>query len=326
MNISVERRRPQWRCQRPTGLYLTLPLTPSFLNNRPALRQSIQRTRSRWSWFESGQRQNPSLGTLSHLPPEIRSLIWKQLAGNDSWQDLIFYSDWWWPTLHYYTFHYYSMDIFPGSPHYERYPAPLWECGVQWTIKNIPRRLPLRYLRKALPLVGLEFDEIYLSTTALAFSTSYEATRILDQYITPWHYPCIRHLSLTLDSDDNGWIPLFQHDLPPNLATVTLDLAHGNHRKQYERYQDFVVALYCEGEYCSVGKQKRSGTGRPCTCKHHHRSRFLAKKLERDVELLETVVMVLRRTCPAASIRLGKGNGDCKLCHDRCRKVVGAAA
>ena len=59
---------------------------PSFIATLPFDQNSIkryiadpilQRTKKRWAWFARARQENPSLGTLCYLPPEVRGLIWQ---------------------------------------------------------------------------------------------------------------------------------------------------------------------------------------------------------------------------------------------------------
>ena len=61
---------------------------PSFVATLPFDQNSIKRyitdrildrTRRRWVWFAKAREINPSLGTLSHLPAEIRQYIWRSV-------------------------------------------------------------------------------------------------------------------------------------------------------------------------------------------------------------------------------------------------------
>ncbi len=63
---------------RDPALVATLPFDQDPLP-RYATERILLRTLQRWSWFADARKRNPSLGTLSHLPPEVRSLIWRAL-------------------------------------------------------------------------------------------------------------------------------------------------------------------------------------------------------------------------------------------------------
>ncbi|KAI4272981.1 MAG: hypothetical protein LQ337_004940 [Flavoplaca oasis] len=307
--------------RRPTGLYLTLPLTRKFIENRAAAQQAVERSRSRWHWFVEGRRRNPALGTLSYLPIEIRCLIWKEIAGRHSWQDLV--RNWPWSDWRFAS-HYYDTDLFIDSPPFIGHAGSrhLWLGNIRDTVKDIHEDLPMPYLRMALPLVGLEFDEMFLSTTTLEFCAWTSVMSTLNRYITPWQLPWLRHLSILLDSDAFGQVIFRENDLPPNLTKLTLDLAHENHLELYKKYQS-VVRTKCRGESCRVGRY--SGSTKPGasrSCKHINKSNFLANKLERDIELLETTTMVVVRNKPSVTIQLGNKNVQCRLCHSRCREIL----
>ncbi|KAL8919863.1 MAG: hypothetical protein Q9208_006596 [Pyrenodesmia sp. 3 TL-2023] len=277
---------------RPTGLYLTLPIIPL---SSPTTSKAIERSRSRWHWFTEGQRRNPALGTLSYLPVEVRWLIWRELAAGETWQLLIdpmdrLFRQFFWRS---------SLDDLPSCV-----------TLVRAVLDDIHSHVPVPVLRKAIPLVGLEFDEMYLSTTTLHFRQVWEANRCLGEQIAPWQLPWIRHLSFLLDSQDDNWLKFFERDLPPRLRTITLDLAHAQHMRPYERYKQ-TIKDHCGGEACSGRRRK-----------HHTNLGFLAKKTVRDVDLLEIVVAILMRNYPVVTIRLGVGNDECPLCRDRCRKIL----
>ncbi|KAL2040228.1 hypothetical protein N7G274_007131 [Stereocaulon virgatum] len=61
---------------------------PSFVATLPFDQNDVQRyiadrvldrTRRRWTWFFAAREKDPSLGTLSHLPAEIRQHIWRSV-------------------------------------------------------------------------------------------------------------------------------------------------------------------------------------------------------------------------------------------------------
>lgn len=73
-------------------------------------------------------------------------------------------------------------------------------------LNDVPGSLLLTFLRRGIPLVGLEFDEMFLPTTAVNLEDVGEARLVLKKMITPWQYPWLRHLSFLLDSRDDSWL------------------------------------------------------------------------------------------------------------------------
>ena len=125
-----------------------------------------------------------------------------------------------------------------------------------------------------------------------------------------------------LDSDAFGQVIFIEDALPPKLTKFTLDLAHENHFKLYKKYQS-VVRKECGGESCRIGRY--SGSNKPDasrSCKHINRSNFLANKLERDIDMLETTTMMVVRNKPSVTIQLRNKNVECRLCHSRCREML----
>ena len=53
----------------------TLPFDPLYVR-RDRTEEALQRTAKRWEWFDEAQKIDPTLGTLIHLPLEIRRHIW----------------------------------------------------------------------------------------------------------------------------------------------------------------------------------------------------------------------------------------------------------
>ena len=53
----------------------TLPFDPLYVR-RDRTEEALQRTAKRWEWFDEAQNTDPTLGTLIHLPLEIRRYIW----------------------------------------------------------------------------------------------------------------------------------------------------------------------------------------------------------------------------------------------------------
>ncbi|KAI4234386.1 MAG: hypothetical protein LQ349_003837 [Xanthoria aureola] len=312
-----------------TEIHLTLPLARDF--DPSAMEKAIGRSRSRWHWFTEGQRRNPALGTLSYLPVEIRRLIWQQLAGGATWQELVG------PTTSccdpWYCMHQNTQEWFfdvSGVSYRDRqqfciHHEPSFREHARSVVRDLTPSVPVPVLRKGVPLAGLEFDEMYLSTTTLEFNHRRRVNDLLNYQITPWQLPWIRHLSFVLNSEDDGWLSFFRRQLPPNLRTVMLDLNHNQHLQPYNHYQQ-VVEWECEGRYCTVGKHRATKTILANACKHIHHSRFLAKKLERDIGLFKDVALTLTRDNPLenplTAIKLGKENFGCRLCHGRCRTIL----
>lgn len=312
-----------------TDIHLTLPLARDF--DPSAMEKAIGRSRSRWHWFTEGQRRNPALGTLSYLPVEIRWLIWQQLAGEATWQELVG------PTTSccdpWYCMHENTREWFfnrAGVSYRDcqqlyLYHAPLICEYARSVVRDIIPTVSLPVLRKGVPFVGLEFDEMYLSTATLEFDHRRRVNDLLNYQITPWQLPWIRHLSFVLNSQDDGWLPFFRRQLPPNLRTVTLDLKHNQHLQPYNQYQQ-VVERECGGRYCTVGKHRATKTILANACKHIHQSRFWAKKLKRHIGLFRDVALTLTRDNPLDNpltlIQLDKENFGCRQCHDGCRTIL----
>ncbi|KAL8637579.1 MAG: hypothetical protein Q9226_009109, partial [Calogaya cf. arnoldii] len=130
--MSIQPNTTHWNYvqRRPSGIYLTLPLTQDFIKNPAAVRTAVDRSRSRWHWFAEGQRRDPALGTLSYLPVEIRRLIWRDIAGRAFWPNLLFQECWW------DTSHYYSTDIFPDAALCKGFIQGQYFGNIEWTIKE----------------------------------------------------------------------------------------------------------------------------------------------------------------------------------------------
>ena len=54
----------------------TLPFDPLYVR-RNRTEEVLRRTVKRWGWFDKAQKTEPTLGTLTYLPPEIRRSIWE---------------------------------------------------------------------------------------------------------------------------------------------------------------------------------------------------------------------------------------------------------
>ena len=63
---------------RDSTFLMTLPFDQNRLP-RYMTDNVLSRVRQRWVWFSKAKELNPSLGTLSYFPAEIRSYIWKSL-------------------------------------------------------------------------------------------------------------------------------------------------------------------------------------------------------------------------------------------------------
>ncbi|KAL8904267.1 MAG: hypothetical protein Q9207_003394 [Kuettlingeria erythrocarpa] len=278
----------------PTDIRLTLPI-PTLLNPI-ATQEAVERSRSRWHWFTQGQRRNPALGTLSYLPVEIRWLIWREFTRGLTWQHLLdrFY-----------------IKSFQDS---FRRLASVDESSflkhVRAILEDAPKYLPVPVLRRGMPLVGLELDEMYLTTTAVKLDGVGGAYQLVKRSIAPWQLSWLRHLSFVLDSRDDNWLQFFERDLFPNLTKITLDLAHYRHLTPYEQYKK-TTERQCAGDACLAPRRK-----------HHTNLRFWAKKTARDVDLLEIVTALLGRKYPSVTIQLAEENVECRLCHEKCLSVM----
>lgn len=197
-----------------TDVYLTLPLARDF--DPSAMEKAVGRSRSRWHWFTEGQRRNPALGTLSYLPVEIRWLIWRELAGGKTWQELVApttYCCEMWYCMRENTREWFFDDSgvsYQDRQQLYRDHAPSFCERARSMVRNLTPTVPIPVLRKAVPLAGLEFDEMYLSTTTFEFDRRWGVNDLLNYRITPWQLPWIRHLSFVLNSQDDGWLPFFR--------------------------------------------------------------------------------------------------------------------
>lgn len=253
------------------NVILTLPFNPLPVSYNGVTKPAIDRSIRRWSWFTQAQKLYPSLGTLSYLPVEVRLLIWRKLVEGRSWQQLV------------------HPDMFHMV-------SGVWE-----------KCFPVHRLREAIPLAGLEFDQMHLSTVPLHFGSAKAASEFWDHKITPWQLPWIRNLSFTLESDSTqSWLHYFHRALPPNLKTVTLDFQH---------------ATLCLTGNCSSSPRPGTTT-RQVLGRKHHRVTQSAKRLERDLALFEVIAKVVAREAPQAVILLGQQDIKCQSFIAMCKGIL----
>lgn len=263
-------------------LFLTLPFRNQYAP-RSVIKEMIDRSRSRWQWFATGQLRNPGLGTLSYLPVELRDLIWIKLdiGGEFRWL---------------------RNFIGPFQSPYEL------------------RHFNLSAVRRVSHPVKVEFDRAIFATTPIIFFSPTHAMSLL-RCIDKWQFSCIRHVSFLLDGSDSvsKWDALFQRSLPPNLQTICLDLYHGHGQSSHDQYKeifDRVCGTRCKK---SLGK---TTTGEKRMCSHIHKLNYLSKKLKRDLSVFEYITRMLTRTAPQATIKLAKEIIDCRLCHESCKELL----
>lgn len=188
--------------------------------------------------------------------------------------------------------------------------AGLWPVWVRFS----------RRLRTALPLVGLEIDHLYLTTTKLHFDSYVFASAFWRLDLPPWEIPWIRHLSFTFGAGhDDHWIEWFRGGLPPNLETVTLDFDHDHGDRKYREY-----AMAMSGFFLAFGVQLLGGknSGEKLISRRTQKLNFLCRKVQRDLALLEVVTKIIARTAPRAVMMLGPSNQYCKACHQQCKEIL----
>ncbi|KAI4183569.1 MAG: hypothetical protein LQ348_004662 [Seirophora lacunosa] len=198
----------------------------------------------------------------------------------------------------------------------------IWQNLVGETMRLKAGLWPIssRSLRTALPLVGLEIDHLYFTTTKLHFDSYVVASAFWRLNLPPWKIPWVHHLSFTFGAGhDAHWIEWFRGGLPPNLETVTLDFDHDHGDRKYREY-----AKAMSGFFLAFGVQLLRGnnSGEKVISRRTQKLNFLGRKLQRDLALLEVVTKIIARTAPRAAIMLGPSNQNCKACHQQCKEIL----
>lgn len=125
----------------------TLPFDPVYVR-RNRTEEVLRRTVRRWVWFDEARKIEPTLGTLSYLPPEIRRSIWEtalQCKGTLSAEGLWEYEN-------------VNCSPFNLSAYY-------FGFGRRWSRQDRPTEL-----RLASSSVRAEFDDIFLSKLTFRFN------------------------------------------------------------------------------------------------------------------------------------------------------------
>ncbi|KAL9012580.1 MAG: hypothetical protein Q9173_002662 [Seirophora scorigena] len=201
----------------------------------------------------------------------------------------------------------------------------IWQNLVRGTTRSKADLWPAwvrssRRLRMALPLVGLEIDHLYLTTTRLHFDSYVIAIAFWRLKLPPWEISWIHHLSFTFGAgNDDHWIEWFRGGLPPNLETVTLNFDHDHGGRKYREYA-MMVSGFCLASRVLLLRGKNLGEKR--ISRRTQKLNFLGRKVQRDLALLEVVTKIIARTAPRAAIMLGPTNQDCKACHQQCEEVL----
>ncbi|KAI4180804.1 MAG: hypothetical protein LQ346_006913 [Caloplaca aetnensis] len=273
-----------------SDIYLTLPFD-AFATDCEAVDTVVEQTRAKWQWFHDGQRRNPALGTLSYLPVEVRWLIWMQLSPR--------------------------VITKPESAFYLWWPSSMTDGGGP--VSDGEEHIPT--LHKALPLVALEIDQLYLTKTTLHLNANLRFSSLWCHKLAPWQLPWLRHLSIILETEDGQprrgqgerWIEIFDTRQFPNLSTLVVDVEHLHGEILDSYYLDFEMDI-CGGILCKNGRKPTM------TYKDHRK--YYSNILRRELAVLEVVTKVAMRRTPGVKIQLGKMNVLCEICHDKCKAIL----
>lgn len=202
-----------------------------------------------------------------------------------------------------------------------------WHCSMARGSERVPdgeEHIPI--LRKALPLVALEIDQLYLSRTTVRLKVCWTLSHVWDRKLASWQLPWVRHLSIKLDTEHGQgelWIRLFETQQLPNLSTLTLDLKHDHCDVMHYLDANFGC---CVGDSCRRGRKKSTRnsarTSKDWTCEHSKRRKFHSNTLRRELALLEVVTKVVARRTPGVTLRLGEANACCERCHEKCKAIL----
>ncbi|KAL8896928.1 MAG: hypothetical protein Q9207_007476 [Kuettlingeria erythrocarpa] len=274
-----------------SDIYLTLPFN-ALTADSEAVNTVVEQTRAKWQWFNDGRRRNPAFGTLSHLPVEVRWLIWMQLSpAVISKPELAFVL--WWPS---------SMT---------RWGDPEPDGG-----KHIP------LLHKALPLVALEIDQLYLTKATLDLNVNLRCLSFWCSKLAPWQLPWVRHVSIIWYTGGEGqrWIEIFDTCQLPNLSTLVVDL-----EQRFSKILDSSYRVYmtkkCMGNLCKKGR-KPTRIYMNHTCEHLEKLKHDSNTFQQELALLDVLSKVVIKRTPGVKIQWGEEIASCKKCHEKCKAVL----
>ncbi|KAL8923893.1 MAG: hypothetical protein Q9208_004329 [Pyrenodesmia sp. 3 TL-2023] len=307
------------------------------------LLEALIQTHKNPRWFTESKEYG--LGTLGHLPIEVRQIIYKEVIETYKKEMLECYEKDYWKTcpktmpVHTYndypeylyknTFEPFNLDKYDEYKKGERpplpAPKPTHKCYHCWR-KPAPPTVPLTLssqnvpaLRSVSRALQSECDNAIFSTTTIKCPDWLKAYTILVGPSPPLPKASIRRISLVVDSGSGcskGWIELIRRHLPLDLQTIILDLNHDHGRSKCHQYLSNLRHPYCEPN-CSSCFRYPNITKR---CKHVDKLNRLAGRLRQDLRLFEILAKILKEKFPHVAVKLAE-SVDC-TCHQYCRSIL----
>lgn len=295
-------------------------------------------------WFTESKESG--LGTLGHLPIEIRQMIYQEVIQtykNEMYEcykkdnlktifrDMFVISYDEYPEyLYTRMFESFNQDKFDEDKRGERLPLPTPKathyCYNCW-VKPAPPIVPLTLSSQGVPalrgvsrILQAECDNTFFATTTIRCPDWLKAYTMLMAPSPLLPKASIRRISFTIDSGarcSKGWIELFRRHLPLDLHTIILDLNHDHGWSRYHQYQSFLRDPYYEPDCSTCFKYP----GAPKRCKHLDKLKRLAGRLRQDLRLFEILAKIVKEKLPRVAVKLAPGSVDC-TCHQYCRAIL----
>lgn len=281
---------------------------------------------TRWRWFNQKEVPNPALGTLSHLPIDVRRMIYEEIhtAYEHDYQDhLSTHCSVWdcsWPHNRVY------------STIYEQFFRP-FNNSVFQKRQQFSHGQDVPALRETSATIRAECDQTYLASRVLRFDFWRQGTKLFEKDYFSKATIWIRRMSITMPTalESHTWVKLFRRHHLPNMQSLTVDFDHEHGHSTWSRYTDRLREI-CYGPDCRVGPatimQYEEKEGKHCKktmCKHLRKLRGLAQQLVRDLHAFEMLTRLLAETVPGAIVQLADHAAPCPLCHAYCQQILESA-
>ncbi|KAL8659427.1 MAG: hypothetical protein Q9202_007132 [Teloschistes flavicans] len=269
-------------------------------------------------WSADGRQKNSALGTLFHLPPEIRHSIWEKLLV-PAWEQADGDDFWYWARN--------ERDGHVLRSYYDNIVVTLKQVSTQ---------------------VRAEVENLVFKRTVFRFGSGREYTKWLNQ-LTPeqildvahvqismsgcdqiWHFGSCRRICVRPDTetDTDGtfssetcdvcqWIALFAAGtLPPNLKTLVFEFDHDHGQESHEYF--FQLQLSSEGYSTTpvLGRPKKDGP------KFRQLVAEGAKGWRYDMMLLEILSKQAARVVPGVTIMVDESYHGCAKCHGEVERIL----
>ncbi|KAL8923888.1 MAG: hypothetical protein Q9208_004324 [Pyrenodesmia sp. 3 TL-2023] len=305
----------------------TLPFKVMDDISKDAALRAVERSIRRRRWFNGDGIRNPALGTLSHLPIDIRQMIYDEIhrAFEDEYPDYRpvslpprtrnWYNEMFYSTIYEHVFRPFNNSLFK-----KRTQALLMS-------QNVPA------LRETSATIRAECDRVYLASRVLKFEFGWQGTELFEKDYFSKAAIWIRRISITQPTalESHGWVKVFRKHNFPSLQSITVDFDHQHGYSLWSRHAKRLGKI-CYGPDCHIGPAtimlydaEEGKHSHKTLCKHLRKLRGLAQQLVRDLHAFEMLTRLLAEKVPGAIVQLADHRKPCPLCHDYCQLILESA-